>query len=91
MEVTIGKVSELSYPLHKRIDRLEKKVDDLTTLTTAIASLQTEAKDIKSDVGEIKTSSQQVTSRPIKWWDKNGPAAIGACASVSWRRYWQRY
>lgn len=81
MEVTVGKVSESVLSAHKRIDRLEKKVDDLTTLTTAVASLQTETKDIKSDVGEIKDSLKQVTSRPIKWWDKIVAAAIGACAS----------
>ena len=71
-DISLGKAIDAAASAHKRVDALEREVKDLRTLTLAIAKVDCKVDNIREDMEEIKQEVQQVVSRPIKWWDKNG-------------------
>ena len=80
-EISVAKALDAAKSAHKRIDALEGEVKDLRALTLAVAKVDTKLENIKEDVGTIKVELQQVSARPMKWWDKLIAAALGAFAS----------
>ena len=80
-DVTLGRVSDSIASAHKRIDKLESEMKDQRALTLAVAKLDSKFDNLAVDVGEVKTEVKQISSRPVKWWDRLIYAAVGAVSS----------